>query len=247
MTNARGHVTPDGLDVSVSRGTIFDAFGNSIRDIPSVANTTARAQLVSDLTDEGQAPSSTKPLYVYRADAPGLHRIEYTSDGSVWVPTSGVLRFSDNTARDSWTTSNAGLLSVGDRCLSNGVEFRWDGDSWEPPVSGTPVLVSTFGTAVAAGSVAPPMVWAIGDTCFISGTVVVSTGYNENFLMEIPAGFRLNGSRADTMIGTGLSNTGKVFELYMLKSNHRVQIVWKTASAGNGEQLAITGFWRRDV
>jgi hypothetical protein len=152
MANARGHETPDGGDATVSRATIFEAFGNSIRDIPAVANTTARAQKVTDLTTAGEAPSSTKPLYVYRADAPGLHRIEVTQDGSLWLPASGVLRFADLSARNSWTTSNSGLLSVRDRCVVGTSEYAWDGAAWvpEPKVRTFRVTGSTDANGILA-------------------------------------------------------------------------------------------------
>ena len=128
--NARKQTIPAGSDTTVSRATIFEGFGNSIRDVVPVADTTARAQLVTDLTAAGQAPSSTKPLVVYRHDAPGAHRLEWTADGTVWVTASGVLRFANDAARNTWTTSNSAYLSTGDICFSNNLPFRWTGTVW---------------------------------------------------------------------------------------------------------------------
>lgn len=127
--NARKHVIPAGGDVSVTRATIFETFGNTIHDVVPVANAVEAAQVVSDLTTQGVGPSATNPLVVARADARGLHRIEYTYDGTVWLPASGMLSFANDAARDSWTTSNSALLSIGDRCISNGSECVWVG-SW---------------------------------------------------------------------------------------------------------------------
>jgi hypothetical protein len=129
-TNARGHKVPLGSETSITRETIFEAFGNSIRDFVPVANVTARAQLVADLTAEGEGPTSARPIVVYRHDAPGLHRIEYTTDGTLWLPGSGQLVFADDAARDSWTTSNSGLLVAGDLCVSASLRYWWNGTQW---------------------------------------------------------------------------------------------------------------------
>lgn len=130
MTNARKHVTPDGDDVSVTRATIFEQFGQSINDVVPVANTTERGQLVTDLVAAGVGPSSSRPLIVLRGDAPGLHRLEYTYDGSVWI-TSGDLRFSTTATRDSWTTANPGLLTAGDQCIVGATTYVWSGTAWQ--------------------------------------------------------------------------------------------------------------------
>lgn len=130
MANARKHDVPAGGDATVNRATIFETFGNSIHDIVPVANVTERTQLVSDLIDEGVGPSSSNPLYVDRADARALHRVERTEDGTLWLPVSGRLEFADLSARNSWTTSNSGLLSVRDRCIVGTIEYAWNGTAW---------------------------------------------------------------------------------------------------------------------
>lgn len=155
----------------------------------------------------------------------------------------GTVLLRNQTEQDAWTPGNGALATR----IDTGMLLIRTAGAWVNATQTATTLVTTFGASVTAGSAAPPMVWAVGDTVFISGTVTVAVGYNENFILEVPVGFRLTGARTDTMIGTGLTNAGKVFQLYMLKSNHRVQIVWKTASAGASEQLAIHGFWRRDV
>jgi len=123
--NARKHEVPSEGDLSISRATIFETFGNSIRDVVPVANATERSLLVSELASAGQSPSAERPLFVFRADAPGLHRIEVTVNGSVWVPASGVLRFSSKSAADSFATANASLLSLGDTCYVDRSAYVW--------------------------------------------------------------------------------------------------------------------------
>lgn len=142
-TNARRHVIPAGADQSFTRATIFSAFGNSIRDIVPVATVTDRAALISDLTTAGQAPSATKPLVVYRADAPGMHRLEYTTNGTVWLPASGSLIFASKSAADSFGTSNSGLLSVGDECRVGALRYLWSGTAWVPMFAAVKVLMNT--------------------------------------------------------------------------------------------------------
>ncbi|EIC09160.1 hypothetical protein OR221_0868 [Microbacterium laevaniformans OR221] len=126
-TNARRHIIPTGDEASFTREVIFKQFGESIRDVVPVANILDRTQLVSDLTDAGVGPSATRPLTVHRADAPGLHRLEVTVDGTVWAPVSGPLRFATKTEADSWGTANVALLTTGDRCVAAGVEYQWQG------------------------------------------------------------------------------------------------------------------------
>lgn len=138
--NLRGHTIPLPTEASFTIDAIFEAFGESIHDVIPVANSTARGQLVSDMVAKSKGPSASNPLVVHRADAPGLHRIEYTVDGTVWVPASGLLRFVDKAAATSWATSNPGMLSPGDRAVVGGVDYVWAGTAWRP--------AKTFGLAV---------------------------------------------------------------------------------------------------
>lgn len=134
--NSRKHKIPAGTDLTISRSTIFEAFGNSIRDVVPVANATERSQLVSALTSAGEGPSSARPLVVLRGDARGLHRVEWTTDGSVWIPSTGRLTFASKADADSWGTSNGSYLTVGDVCQAgsgtNARRFRWSGSAWIP-------------------------------------------------------------------------------------------------------------------
>lgn len=127
-TNLRKHTIPSGSDKSFNRATIFEAFGNSIHDIVPVANSTERAQLVTAMNSRGVGPSASNPLVVYRADAPGLHRLEYSTDGTVWL--SDVLYFASKTAADSFGASYGGLLTIGDEARVGADRYRWSGTAW---------------------------------------------------------------------------------------------------------------------
>lgn len=129
-TNARKHTIPAETDTSITDETIFEVFGNSIRDVVPVANVTERSLLVSALTAEGEGPSAGRPLVVLRQDARGLHRIEYTIDGTTWVPASGVPDFPSKAVADSWGLANASMLSIGDRCVAAGVPYVWALSGW---------------------------------------------------------------------------------------------------------------------
>lgn len=142
-TNERKQSMPLGSEKSINRQTIFKAFGLTIRDVVPVANTTARAQLVTALVEAGQGPTTDRPLVVHRSDAPGLHRIEYSIDGTVWVPASGALIFASKSAADSFGTSYPGMLTVGDECRVGSTVYRWSGTVWYQPSSGGVVSGST--------------------------------------------------------------------------------------------------------
>lgn len=163
-TNKRGHKIPLGTETTITRSTIFEAWGNSIRDVVPVANATARAQLVADLTSVGEGPTPAKPLYVYRHDAPGLHRIEYTTDGTVWVPASSVLTFASKAAADSWATANGALLTVGDRARVGALEYWWTGTAW---MAARPVFFANRGSAQSLS----PAGWWVISTAFAAPVV----------------------------------------------------------------------------
>lgn len=102
--DVRKHKVPSGAEAP-RRQAILD-LGLSIRDVIPVANTTERAQMISDLTAAGVAPSATNPVLVYRADATAGFELEYTINGSTWrvlaatdrsTATSGII-----TAASGW-------------------------------------------------------------------------------------------------------------------------------------------------
>ncbi|MEA1264150.1 hypothetical protein MicroSTF_13995 [Microbacterium sp. STF-2] len=131
IQNARKHKIPGGGEQTVNRKMLFEDFGNSIRDIVPVASINERGQLLTALSNAGEAPTPARPLVVLRADARGLHRIEYTTDGTIWLPASGVLDFQTKALADSFGSSNGGLISVGDTCTAAGVSYYWTGASWD--------------------------------------------------------------------------------------------------------------------
>lgn len=81
-TDARKHTVPGAADAP-SRQALLD-LGLSIRDVVPVADATERAQLVADLTAVNQGPATSRPLFVYRADAGAGREVEYTVNGSTW-------------------------------------------------------------------------------------------------------------------------------------------------------------------
>lgn len=81
-TDVRKHTVPAAGDAP-SRSAILD-LAKSIRDVIPVADTTARGQLITDLTTAGIGPSTSNPVFVFRADATVGREVEYTTDGSTW-------------------------------------------------------------------------------------------------------------------------------------------------------------------
>ncbi|MFJ4173984.1 hypothetical protein [Microbacterium sp. NPDC089696] len=128
--NARKHVVPTGGEQSISRATIYQAFANSIHDVVPVANTTERGQVVAALTAAGLPPSAANPLIVYRADAPGLHKLEINTGGALWLGADGSMRFADSAALDTWTATNPGLLVAGDRAWVGSLSYVYTGTQW---------------------------------------------------------------------------------------------------------------------
>lgn len=101
----------------------------SINDVVPVANATEQTQIATAL---GGAPVlGSAPLTTARQDAPGLHRIEI-GYGASFVPASGVLHFTSNGSRDTWTAANSSLLVAGDVCVVGAEDQRWSGAAWIP-------------------------------------------------------------------------------------------------------------------
>lgn len=81
-TDVRGHEVPASDDQPAR--SAFTNLSLSIRDIIYVANSTAQAQLVTDLAGAGITPSSSNPIYTHRASAPVGRELEYTMNGTTW-------------------------------------------------------------------------------------------------------------------------------------------------------------------
>lgn len=103
----------------------------SVNDIVPVASATEQAQIATALSGTDFPVGASRPLVTARANARGLHMVELSTDGSVFVPVSGVLSFTTKTAANSWATANAALLTVGDRCVAAGLDYRWSGSAWK--------------------------------------------------------------------------------------------------------------------
>lgn len=170
--NARRHTIPAGTDQTINRATIFETFGQSVHDVVPVASATDQDLLVSDMQAASVGPSTSNPLVTVRADAPGLHRIELTTDGTTWVPASGVLHFVDDTAKDTFTASNPGLFSIGDRCFAGGIEYRWNG-TWVRFDTGW--LNVTLDSAYTYQN-RTPQVRRVGSVVYYRGDVKPKTG-----------------------------------------------------------------------
>lgn len=83
-SNARRHIVP--APGEPPRRRAFDDLSLSINDVIPVANATARAQLVADLAAAGAPVSTTRPLYVHRADTGVTER---TTNGTLWLRVAG--------------------------------------------------------------------------------------------------------------------------------------------------------------
>lgn len=153
--NARKHTIPSGGDQSITRATIFEAFGNTIHDVIPVASATERTQVVNALVTKGAGPSTANPVVVLRADAPGMHRLEYSTNGTVWLTSSGVLFFATKALADSFGTANGGLLSVGDECRVGSARYTWSGTAWVISDTGWVALTLNANWAVYTGGEAP--------------------------------------------------------------------------------------------
>lgn len=119
----------------------------SINDVIGVADLTERTQLVNALNAAGIGPSASRPLVVFRANAPGLHKLESTIDGTIFTPASGVLQFATKGDADTWGSVNGTYLTTGDACVAGGRTYTWSG-AWYPLV---PTIALINGASIAAG------------------------------------------------------------------------------------------------
>jgi hypothetical protein len=78
-------VSPLHTLLNVAQQSVSDALDSTAR-VFRVANTAARTAKAT-----GYGASASNPLYVFRADAPAEHQLEYTIDGTNWftVPAGG--------------------------------------------------------------------------------------------------------------------------------------------------------------
>lgn len=234
MVNARKHVTPAGTDQSVTRATIFESFGQSINDVIPVANATERAQVIANLTAAGQGPSSTHPVVVIRADARGMHRLEYTYDGSVFLHASSVLSFPDRATADSWASANGGYLVTGDRAVVGGADARWNGSGWI-------IDDEAANPTLAAGWQTPSMNTVTRRSGFAIVTfnaIRTANSAVDAACCTIPVGYR--GSRNVFGHGWGLSGGPSSTQIWYDSTTHQVRMRQTLAT---GESIALTMMW----
>lgn len=156
VADIRGHEVPPATGVPPARAALLN-LSLSVRDTVYVANTTARAQLVSDLTSAGVAPSATNPLFVYRGDTDVM---EVTENGTTFRRISAPQTDHDVQLGALWTETlkiRQEVTATGWRMTMRGVLSRASG------------AFSLGNTWVGIGSTALPaeMVSNVGQTDII--------------------------------------------------------------------------------
>ncbi len=83
--DATGHYVPASTDAPAR--SAFDKFSRSLRDPVPVADTAARTALLVTLAAASPSvvPSTSSPIFVFRADAGAGRELEYTIDGTTWL------------------------------------------------------------------------------------------------------------------------------------------------------------------
>lgn len=161
--NAIGVEVPAGSDAFDPQGDMVE-LGDSLAGmvVVPVANTTARAALVSSL---GWSPSSSRPVYVHRGDAPAGRELEYTTNGSDWSAVAG----SDSGWQPLATFGTVGG-SASSTFRSRRIGGRVHVKGTLQPNSGTiPLGQSTSVGVVAAGHRPSETIYLTGDG-FIAGS-----------------------------------------------------------------------------
>lgn len=134
----------------------FNNLGKSLNGmlVVPVASTTARTNLVTALSGESFTPSTSRPLYVHRADAGTALGLEYTVDGTNWVTVGG--------------KRGATAISGGsDVTVAHGLGYA-------PTTVNVQVTLTGSGSATVA-QLAKCMVWAIDATNFTVRTIRIDT------------------------------------------------------------------------
>ena len=175
----------------------------SISDIVPVANTTEANQVAAALIAAGQNLANT-PLTVRRADAPGMHTLEVTKDGTNWAPTSSVGHFANDTARDSWTTTNSALLVAGDRCISNGIDCRWTGAAWASQDTGEQNIAYASGWATDS---VQGTYRVVNGMCSMNGRIKATSGTGADKFTTLPVGVRPASQRTTFGYNSGTYQT----------------------------------------
>jgi hypothetical protein len=240
-TNARKHVIPSAGEQSVNRLTFFETWGLSINDVVPVANVTERSQIVTAMTAKGRGPAATRPLVVHRADAPGLHRIEYCIDpaGSVWLPTSGTLFFATKALADSFGTANGGLLTVGDEARVGSARYVWSGSAWTIIDTGWVALTLNANWAVYTGGEAPKYRVVNGILHMVGRTN--ATAAAGGVIGVLPATVRPS-SVGHLLVFTGWSDSHGIVQLLVGHASGAVVLVQGAGATRTGISLAQISF-----
>lgn len=239
-TNDRKHVIPAGNEASFTRKVIFEQFGRSINDIIPVASVSERAQVITALNaaDPPAGPTANRPIFFARGDAAGLHRVEYTYDGVVFLPASGTLRFSSKAQADSFATANGGLLIVGDSAVIGPDTFVWQGTMWVPDGVSAPhwvarrtVAYSLTGGAQGAGGM--DIDW---DTVLYEGTLDgFETADWITFTCTVPGMYLLTAQAAAASTGTTFAG------VFLNKNGADIALApWTTNTTGVTSGTVVT-------
>ena len=88
-TNERGHTVPLPTGEAPTRASIFGTF-DTVNDVILVGDVTDRSTKVAGLS---YTPSPSRPVIVFRADAPAGRELEYTTNGVDWYTVGTVGAF----------------------------------------------------------------------------------------------------------------------------------------------------------
>lgn len=162
-TDARNHTVPAASGHPARADILSLALG--IRDLIPVANTTARAAVITAMASAGVSVSTSNPVFVYRADARPDSAIEVTTDGTTWktiVIGTGLQTFTPAlTASGTNPTMGTGATAAG--------EYEQFGDY----VIGTgEIAAGSSGFSAGAGSYRVNLPIAAASTASVAGRVM---------------------------------------------------------------------------
>lgn len=175
-TDARNHVIP--AAAGKPERADFDRLSLSINDIVPVANATARAAKVTELTAAGTPPTTSRPLLVWRADAGIGRELEVTTGSGFATYQSGSGMNADiSIAVLAGTLDPAKTVWSADWGVGVATNAQGDGLIAIPPGFGTVTCILGI-TVQGRGSAAFPINAHIFTTLGTSTTQVAVRLYN---------------------------------------------------------------------
>lgn len=176
--SARKHTVP--AEGETPRFEAINELGASVNDFIPVANVTERAQVIANLTAAGAPPSTARPVFVWRADAPTAVPVEFTTDGTTWTALAAQQSADVTTFGSGWTATNdtthkPRVTRIGNRVFITGAVTRSTGSTgnlltvpsaFQPPSTGTRFIGAVWSSAGTGGMLA-----------LSSGVVSVPAGY----------------------------------------------------------------------